>query len=84
MATIKLDIVEPGKALGFLTEDAGDWSIYGTKEGNAWHLWTDDHGEARGSTLDVAVKRWAIQYGIAHGTAELDNEKSGRKWSVQW
>jgi len=82
-----LDITEPGRAIGYLllTDPApeDDWSIYGTREGRTWTVWTDSHGSATGSTLEVAAKRWARQYGLPHGTATLGNDNGGER-RISW
>lgn len=86
---ITIDITDTGSALGYvrgLPEDE-DWSIFGNKDvfTGHWAVWSDAHGSATGSSLEVALKRWARDlYGIAHGRATGENELTNRKIDVSW
>jgi len=87
MADLVIDITEPGYGIGYVNSDVAeylDWSIYVNKDGATWVVWTDDHGHAAGSTLDIAIKRWAKQAGIMHGTADVDYEYRGKRYTLTW
>lgn len=87
LSDLAIDITEPGYGIGFVRDlpiSDCDWSIMVSREGRTWKVWTDDHGSAEGSTLAVAVKRWAVQYGIQHGTAAGEYEYNGKPLAIEW
>lgn len=58
-------------------------AITAVRQGRTWTVGTPD-AAASGSTLAVAVKRWARGYGIARGSAAITNDRTGRTATAAW
>jgi hypothetical protein len=87
-AGLVLDITDPGRGIGWVRSAAAeeDWSVYVSRadDGRTWQVWSDEHGAATGSTLAIAVKRWAVAYGISHGAAIGEYEHTGAPLRITW
>jgi hypothetical protein len=72
---IILDIVEPGRGVGWVTDGV---DIRATRDGRTWRIYggTSDEYHAEGSTVDVALRRFAETVGVT-GTAEICMEYQG-------
>lgn len=70
-----VDLVEPGKLIGFPTADPHAPSLRGTRDGHTWRVYAGDQDQyrAKGSTLDIALRRLAKQLGLT-GTAHIAKE----------
>lgn len=82
MHALVVDIVEPGKATGFVS-GPDDFPISATREGVTWYIFggISDEYRAQGSTLAIAVRRLAREIGLT-GTAEIGNDRTQQRATI--
>lgn len=89
---IKMDQFDATTGRGYVyrtdAPDAEALVIYAERRGRRWTVGTDWKGDAlegaSGSTLAVAIKRWARGHGIAKGSATIAHSITGRTRTAAW